>query len=394
MTKKYDLDQIIDRRGTHSCKWDQLPEGTPEGALPLWVADMDFPCADPILEALHKRIDRQILGYSIYENDECKSAITGWFQRRFGWTVDKNDIFFSPGVIPAVAFLLNFLTEEGDGVLIQRPVYSPFSGKIKGNRRAIVNSPLICQDGRYEMDFVDLESKMALPSTKGMILCSPHNPVGRVWTEQELKRVVEICKKYDKWIISDEIHFDLVRNGVKHQPLLKLCPEYKDRIIVCTAPSKTFNLAGMQISNIIIPNPEYQKLWLAEIDGRFSVEMASPLGITAVIAAYNESEDWLNQVNSYIDGNIAFAKEYFTKNLPKAKMFDPEGTYLIWVDLREYCADAKKLEELMLHKAKVVLNAGYIYGEEGAGFERINAACPRSVLEACLNRMKTALLGQ
>ena len=390
--KKYDLDQIIDRKGTYSCKWDQLPEGTPADALPLWVADMDFPCADPILEALHKRIDRQILGYSIYENDECKSAVTGWFKRRFNWDVEKNDIFFSPGVVPAIAFLLDILTKEGDGVLIQKPVYYPFSGKIEGNRRTIVNNPLIYQNGCYEIDFEDLEAKMSVPANKGMILCSPHNPVGRVWTEQELKRIVEICKKYDKWIISDEIHFDLVRKGVKHQPLLKLCPEYKDRIIVCTAPSKTFNLAGMQLSNIVIPNPEYQKLWNAETGDKLSVNFASPLGITAVIAAYNESEDWLNQVNEYIDANIAFAKEYFAQNLPKAKMVEPEGTYLIWVDLREYCSDAKKLEELMIQKAKVVLDEGYIFGEGGVGFERINAACPRSILKECLDRMKNALL--
>ena len=390
--KKYDLDQIIDRKGTYSCKWDQLPEGTPADALPLWVADMDFPCADPILEALHKRIDRQILGYSIYENDECKSAVTGWFKRRFNWDVEKNNIFFSPGVVPAIAFLLDILTKEGDGVLIQKPVYYPFSGKIEGNRRTIVNNPLIYQNGCYEIDFEDLEAKMSVPANKGMILCSPHNPVGRVWTEQELKRIVEICKKYDKWIISDEIHFDLVRKGVKHQPLLKLCPEYKDRIIVCTAPSKTFNLAGMQLSNIVIPNPEYQKLWNAETGDKLSVNFASPLGITAVIAAYNESEDWLNQVNEYIDANIAFAKEYFAQNLPKAKMVEPEGTYLIWVDLREYCSDAKKLEELMIQKAKVVLDEGYIFGEGGVGFERINAACPRSILKECLDRMKNALL--
>ncbi len=390
--KKYDLDQIIDRKGTYSCKWEQLPEGTPADALPLWVADMDFPCADPILEALHKRIDRQILGYSIYENDECKSAVTGWFKRRFNWDVEKNNIFFSPGVVPAIAFLLDILTKEGDGVLIQKPVYYPFSGKIEGNRRTIVNNPLIYQNGRYEIDFEDLEAKMSVPANKGMILCSPHNPVGRVWTEQELKSIVEICKKYDKWIISDEIHFDLVRKGVKHQPLLKLCPEYKDRIIVCTAPSKTFNLAGMQLSNIVIPNPEYQKLWNAETGDKLSVNFASPLGITAVIAAYNESEDWLNQVNDYIDANIAFAKEYFAQNLPKAKMVEPEGTYLIWVDLREYCSDAKKLEELMIQKAKVVLDEGYIFGEEGVGFERINAACPRSILKECLDRMKNALL--
>ena len=392
--KKLDLDQLINRKGTGSVKWDDMPGGDSGDTLPLWVADMDFRCAPAIVQALQKRVEHGIFGYSMYDTPECKGAIQHWFQKRFQWQVNPKEIFFSPGVVPAVAFLLNILSQEGDGVVIQCPVYYPFMKKIETNGRKVVDNPLQYKDGVYTMDFEDLDRKLADPNNKGMILCSPHNPVGRVWTPEELRKVVDIAKKYDKWIISDEIHFDLVRKGIQHHPLLTIAPEYKDRIVVCTAPSKTFNLAGMQLSNIVIPNEEYQKKWLELVDERFSVASANPFGVTALIAAYEESEDWLNQVNEYIDGNMAFAQKFFKEHLPKAHMADPQGTYLIWVDLRAYCEDGAKLEDLMLHQAKVALDEGYIFGQAGAGFERINAACPRSTLEACLNRMKEALLHQ
>ena len=393
-TEKMNLDQLIDRKGTGSVKWDAMPNGAPADALPLWVADMDFRCAPAIIEALHKRVDHGIFGYSLYDTPECKAAIQHWFQKRFQWEVDPEDVFFSPGVVPAVAFLLEILTQAGDGVVIQRPVYYPFMAKIEATGRKIVDNPLHYENGAYTMDFADLDKKLADPNNKGLILCSPHNPVGRVWTQEELRQVVDIAKKYDKWIISDEIHFDLTRKGVQHHPLLKVAPDYKDRIVVCTAPSKTFNLAGIQLSNIVIPNKEYQKAWLKRISDTYSVGAPNAFAVTAMIAAYEESEDWLNQVNGYIDGNMAFAKEFFQKNLPEACMADPQGTYLIWVDLSAYCKDGKKLEDLMLNKAKVALDEGYIFGEAGTGFERINAACPRSILEDCLNRMKDALLNQ
>ena len=253
---KYNFDEVVDRKGTYSCKLDQMPEGAPSDALSVWVADMDFACAEPIIRALHERIDRKIFGYTIYDNEDLKHAVTGWFRRRYGWEVAKEDVFFSPGVVPALAFLLQALTSEGDGIIIQRPVYYPFTNKINGNNRKIFNSSLIYENGDYRMDYEDLEKKFADEAVKGMILCSPHNPVGRVWTVEELGRLVEIAKKYGKWIISDEIHMDLTRKGVVHTPLLKVAPKYADHIVVCTAPSKTFNLAGMQLSNIVIPNKD------------------------------------------------------------------------------------------------------------------------------------------
>lgn len=391
---KYDFDTLVERRGTHCCKFDTIPEEAGKNAIPVSIADMDLPCAEPIIRALHERIDQRIFGYTVYENEDCKEAVTGWYRKRFGWEIDKNDIFFSPGVVPALAFLIQFLTKEGDGVIIQRPVYHPFTGKVEANGRKVVNSPLVRKGSTYEMDFDDLDRKFADENTKGMILCSPHNPVGRVWREDELRKIVDIAKKYDKWIISDEIHADLTRVGVTHTPLLKLAPDYSDRIIVCTAPSKTFNLAGMQLSNIVIENPEYQKKWLHVIGDQNSVGFANPFGITAMIAAYNESEDWLDQVNAYIDGNIAMCREFVAEHLPRATMVDCEGTYLVWLDLRAYCADKEELEEMMLRRAKVALDEGYMFGEEGIGFERINVACPRSIVRQCLERMAQVLEGK
>ena len=229
---KYDFDTRVERRGTYCCKYDTIPEEAGENAIPVSIADMDLPCAEPIIRALHERIDQKIFGYTVYENEECKQAVMGWYRKRFGWEIDKHDIFFSPGVVPALAFLIQFLTKEGDGVIIQRPVYHPFTARVESNGRKVVNNPLIRKGKTYEMDCDDLDRKFADDNTKGMILCSPHNPVGRVWREDELRKVVDIAKKYDKWIISDEIHADLTRIGVTHTPLLKLAPDYSDRIIV------------------------------------------------------------------------------------------------------------------------------------------------------------------
>lgn len=388
---KYNFDIPVNRANTHAVKCDAMPSGASKDALSLWVADMDLPCAQPILDALHQRIDRKIFGYTLYENDELKNAVTGWYQRHFDWIIDKSDLFYSPGVVPAIAFLINCLTEKGDGIIIQRPVYYPFTNTIEANNRKVANSPLLRRGNSYEMDFDDLEHKFADKQNKGMILCSPHNPVGRVWTEDELTRVVEIAKKYDKWIISDEIHSDLTRSGVTHMPLLKLAPEYSNRIIACTAPSKTFNLAGVQFSNIIIPNKVYQKRWNHFVSDRFSLGFCNPFGLTAILAAYTQGDDWLAQVKAYIDSNIQYIETFVTDHLPKAQVIDCQATYLVWIDLRGYCSDAKRLKSLMQKEAKLAFDEGYIFGEEGEGYERINVATPRCIIEECMDRLKNAI---
>ena len=315
---KYDFDQLVDRSGTQSLKWGSLLAKAESDFAPLSlsVADMDFPCAQPIIDALHRRVERQIFGYSDYNAPEVRAVVQHWYAQRFDWQINAEHIVFSPGVVPAIAFLIHALTAPGDGVIIQRPVYYPFTASIENSGRRVVNNPLHYAHGAYTMDYADLEQKLADPANKGLLLCSPHNPVGRVWAADELRQVVELTQKYDKWIICDEIHSDLVRRGVQHQPLLKLCPDYAERIIVCTAPSKTFNLAGMQMSNIIIPNEQYRRKWHAITYNEFGLAMAGPMGIAAMMAAYTEGAGWLAQVLDYVDGNVEFTRQFLEQRLP------------------------------------------------------------------------------
>lgn len=388
---KYNFDEIIDRTGTSATKMESLPKGCPDDALPLWVADMDFACAEPILKALHERIDKKIFGYTMYDTDECLGAVLNWYKKRYGWEEQKENLFFCGGIVSAYAVLLNLLTKEGEGVVIQRPIYYPFTMKANSNGRQIVDSPLIYADGNYTIDFDDLDKKMAEPNNKVLVFCSPHNPAGRVWTEEEIRKVVDICKKYDKWIICDEIHCDLLRCGMTFHPILKVAPDYADRIAVCTAPSKTFNLAGMKTSNIVIHNKELQAAWKDLIGGKLSMNGAGTLGLTAMIAAYNEGEEWLEQLKEYLDGNFAYIDAFLKEHLPKAHMVPSKGTYLAWIDFNGYVnGDAEKLEEIMQKKAKVALDEGYIFGDAGRGFERINIATPRSVVEDCMDRILKA----
>ena len=388
---KYNFDEIIDRSGTSATKMESLPKGCPDDALPLWVADMDFACAEPILKALHERIDKKIFGYTMYDTDECLGAVLNWYKKRYGWEEQKENLFFCGGIVSAYAVLLNLLTKEGEGVVIQRPIYYPFTMKANSNGRQIVDSPLIYADGNYTIDFDDLDKKMAEPNNKVLVFCSPHNPAGRVWNEEEIRKVVDICKKYDKWIICDEIHCDLLRCGMTFHPILKVAPDYADRIAVCTAPSKTFNLAGMKTSNIVIHNKELQAAWKDLIGGKLSMNGAGTLGLTAMIAAYNEGEEWLEQLKEYLDGNFAYIDAFLKEHLPKAHMVPSEGTYLAWIDFNGYVnGDAEKLEEIMQKKAKVALDEGYIFGDAGRGFERINIATPRSVVEDCMDRILKA----
>lgn len=314
----------------------------------------------------------------------------GGVKRRFNWEIDRENIFFSPGVVPAIAFLVNALTEENQGIIIQKPVYYPFEAKIKGNNRVVVNNPLKYENDEYIMDYEDFEEKAKDENNKIFILCNPHNPVGRVWKEEELRTIVDICKKHDLWIISDEIHCDIIRKGIKLIPLELVCPDYKDKIITCTAPSKSFNLAGLQMSNIIINNKEAQEKWTEETMIKASISAPNPFAIVATIAAYNDCEDWMNEVNDYIDKNIEYISNFIKEHMPNVKMVPSEGTYLVWLDFREYGLNEKELENIMLNKAKVILDEGYIFGEEGIGFERINVASPISIIEECMNRIKNA----
>lgn len=387
---KYNFDEQVSRKGTQAMKLLSLPEGCPPDAIPVWVADMDFRCAEPIVQALHDRIDKLIYGYTMYDTPELKEAVTGWFARRYGWHVDPEHVVFSPGVVPAIGYLIEALTNPGDKIVIQRPVYYPFTAKIEGSGRTVVNNALIYQNGTYTIDFADLDAKLADPAVKGMVFCSPHNPVGRVWTQAELTQLVDIAKKHNKWIIADEIHMDLTRHGVTHTPLLKLAPEYAENIVSTTAPSKSFNLAGLQLSNIVIPSESKRKAF-KEVCMKSGGSMSNAFGVVACMAAYNQGEDWLDQVRTYLDQNIAFVEEYLGKHLPKAHVVPCEGTYLVWIDLTAYESDPQKLAHLMQQEAKIAFDEGCIFGEEGNGFERLNVACPRSTVEEVLKRMVAVL---
>lgn len=385
---KYNFDKIINRKRTNSVKWEFIElkdESIRDEMLPLSIADMDFSCADPIVKALKDRIDKEIFGYSLPYTEEYLNSVKGWFSRRFNWSIKSDEIVTSPGIVPALATLVRMLTSEGDGVIIQRTVYYPFTNIILANNRKVVDSSLICKDGSYYMDFEDLEKKAKDPNNKLMILCSPHNPIGRVWTKEELNRLIDICLSNDVYIVSDEIHCDIVRQGVKHTPTASLNED--SRIISCTAASKSFNLAGLQMSNIILRSKELREKWNSDMLGKNGIFGAGSFGIVATQTAYNECEDWLEQVNHYIDGNLRYVKSFLDENLPKAKYEIPEGTYFAWIDLREYVSSAEELEKMMIYDAKLSLDEGYIFGELGKGFERINVACPRSILEQCLVRM-------
>lgn len=400
---QYDFDHIIDRSGTGSVKWDLYSAGshsgpiTPvgieledDGPIPMWVADMDFPAPQPVIDALQKRVSHGLFGYTRVTDSYFESVI-GWFNRRHNWDIKKEWISTSPGIVPACHFAVRTFCEPGDKVLIQQPVYYPFFRSITNGGCEIVSSALIENNGKYEMDFDDLEVKASDPKVKLAILCSPHNPVGRVWTEDELRRYGKICNRHGVVVIADEIHCDLIKPGLKFFPYGKLGDEFANNALICTAPSKTFNLAGMHLSSMVIPN---EKLHKAYDDYMVQIGVAggiNPLAVTALEAAYNHGEEWLDQVLEYIWSNHQLLKDYMEFNIPAIKVCDLQGTYLNWMDFRGLNLDRAQLEELTQLKAKVLFDEGYIFGDEGEGFERINLACPWPIVAEALARLKRAI---
>ena len=352
---KYDFDQIIDRRGTSCLKYDFAVErGKREDVLPLWVADMDFRVAEPILKRLHACVDHGIFGYSEAKDDYFQ-AVAGWYREHFDWEVKRNWLVKTPGVVFAIAAAVRAFTEKGDGVLLQQPVYYPFSEVIRDNGRELVNSP-----------------------------------VGRVWTEEELRRIGDICVKHGVIVVSDEIHSDFVWKGHKHTIFASLSEEYADISVTCTAPSKTFNLAGLQTSNIFIPNRELRHRFRKAVD-QAGYSQLNTMGLVACRAAYEEGGEWLEQLKGYLQENLAFARDYIANNLPGIHLIEPEGTYLIWLDFRELGLTEAEREDLIVNKAKLWLDSGAIFGEDGEGFERINIACPRATLQEAFDRLAEAL---
>lgn len=391
MKMSVDFNREVDRRSTSDVKWrpeglkGYLPIEVSENEIPMWIADMDFACPECIVRAIKERADKEIFGYCSYKQ-EYYDALTWWFDKRFGMKIHTDLVSMMPTVVSAINVAIRAFSNPGDKVIIQQPVYDPFAELIKKTGRVMVNNGLICNDGLYEMDFPLLEEQAADPDAKIMILCSPHNPVGRVWTKEELTRLGDICVKHHVTVVSDEIHEDFVFKG-KHQVFANIKKEYEEITVTCTAPSKTFNIASLMISNILIPNPELKRKFKHQMDAA-GISQLNVLGLVACESAYEHGEEWYQAMKNYVKENIEFVKQYVEKQLPGVNMVEHEGTYLVWLDFRGTGLRVEELDDKIINQAKLWLDSGKIFGSCGEGFQRINVACPRKVLEEAMERIK------
>lgn len=379
------FDDVVDRYNTNCLKFDFKKErNKPEDIFPMWVADMDFRCPPEVINDLKTRVEHGIFGYSDIDITYFR-ALYSWYSTHFNVKLQRDWLFNTPGVVFALATAVKVFTKENDYVLINNPVYNPFSEVIEDNHRQILSSDLINNNGHYEIDFNDLEQKIKEYNIKLYLLCSPHNPVGRVWSKEELDKIVEICKRYNVFIVSDEIHSDFVYEG-KHICMLNY-QDYLDNIIVCTSPSKTFNLAGLQTSNILIPNKEVKDKFMQEVWAT-GYSNINALGLVACKSAYEHGDKWLKELLEYLKGNVELVEEYMQKNLPNIKVTHPEGTYLLWIDFSGTNLSDDEIINKLTYEAKLWLNSGIKYGKSGKGFQRLNIALPRSELQHALEKIK------
>lgn len=386
---KFNFDKIIDRTNNFSAKWSEMNKnfGTND-LLPMWVADMDFLTAPCVMEALKDRLEQGIFGYTTRPSSYNES-IVNWLDNRFSWKINQEWLMFSPAVITSISLLIQNLTQKNDKIMIQEPVYSPFHNIVESNERSLVISPLVkLDDGSYVMDYEDIEAK--IKDVKVFILCNPHNPVGRVWTREELTRLGEICLKHNVLVISDEIHSDIILKNHKHTPFASISKEFRENTITCMAPTKTFNLAGLQSSFLVISNPYYYEV----MDKAFSIldiKRNNAFSLVATEAAYNYGEDWLYELIKYIEDNVDFAIDYIKNYMPQLKVKKPEGTYLLWVDFSNLNVDKKDLKNALINKGRIALSDGSSFGIGGDGYYRINLACPRSMVLEGLKRIEFAI---
>ena len=383
------FDEIIDRRNTSCLKHDFAVErGYPADILPFWVADMDFRAPAPIVAALKARAEHGIFGYTQIKDDYF-AVLRNWFRTRHAWDIERSELIITPGVVFAIATAIRAFTEPGDAVLIQQPVYYPFANMIRQNERTLVDNPLRLIEGRYQIDFEDFEQKIVEHGVKLFILCSPHNPVGRVWTRAELEQIAAVCLRHNVIVVADEIHEEFVRPGFRHIPFASLSEEAAAITITCTSPSKTFNLAGLQISNIFIRNKELRRRFKDELS-RTGCDEPNTLGLTGAKAAYEYGAEWLTGLLAYLEENTVRAKSFLTQHLPKVRLIEPEGTYLLWLDFSACGLSDKELNEKIIREANLWLDDGPIFGTGGSGFQRINIACPWSTLENGLEHLAKA----
>ncbi|MDE5722060.1 MAG: pyridoxal phosphate-dependent aminotransferase [Clostridia bacterium] len=387
---KYDFNKVYDRKNTNSLKYDFAAErGKPEDILPLWVADMDFKAPDEVITALNKKAEHGIFGYS--EPDEnYYSALHGWFLSRHGWNTQPHKFVITCGVVFSICSLIRILTKKDDAVIICQPVYYPFAQSVTDNGRKLVVSELKNDGGYYTIDFEDFERKIIENDVKAFILCNPHNPVGRVWTREELLRLGDICLKHGVFVISDEIHSDFVYGNYNHTVFSTVKKEFEKISAICTAPTKTFNLAGLHVANTYISDDEIHNKFVRELGGQ-GYSQPNIMGLVACQAAYAHGAKWLDGLKVYLQENIDFIRNYISENIPRLSFAPPQGTYLAWIDCRKLNLSDSELENFITDEAGLWLDDGYIFGKGGSGFERINFACPRSTLKAALERLKTAM---
>lgn len=384
----YNFDELVDRRGTDCIKHDMLrPFFGEDDILPLWVADMDFRTPDFIMEGIRKRLEHEVLGYT-FRGQGFYDSVTGWVKRRHNWDIRKEWISFSPGVVSALTASVLAFTKPGDKVIVQPPVYFPFFECVRGTKRRLVENPLKLVDGRYRFDLDDLESKIDA-KTRMLLLCSPHNPGGMVWQPEELMALDEICRRQNILVVSDEIHADLLFEGYRHTPYATLGEETASRTIVAMAPSKTFNMAGLSTSFVVIPDPALKKSY-EKLMQTMHIHMGNIPGTVALEAAYTHGDDWLAQMMAYVQENYGLLESFLKKHLPKVGVMRPEATFLVWLDFRAYGMKDKQLSRFIVSQARTGLNNGGRFGTGGEGFMRINIGCPRSVLEDGLQRLYNA----
>ena len=387
-----DYDTVIDRWKSQCEKYDTITQrGYPSDMIPMWVADMDFSVPDCIKKAMYETVDRGIFGYSLV-GERYYSAVENWFFRRYGWKVDRSWIIQTPGVVTALSAAIRVVTQPGDSVLIQSPVYHHFFHTVERNGRKVVENPLKYENGEYYMDFADLEAKIKLHKIKLMFLCSPHNPVCRVWSPDELKKLGRICKEYGVTLLADEIYCDFFSPGYHHTPFATVCPEMTDHLIVSTSPSKSFNIAGLQISNIFVPGEELREKFRTEM-GKVGYNNCNYFGMIACTAAYEEGESWLEDCKAYIWENVQYILKFIAEKLPKIHVIEPQGTYLMWLDCSGLGLSPDELEDLLLQKAHVWPDMGTKFGEKTGQFIRLALACPRSVVAEVMNRLDKAING-
>ena len=386
--RMYDFDQLLNRRGSHSVKWDE-PEQ--EGVIPMWVADMDFMAAPAIQEALRKRVEHGVFGYTLVP-DAYYDAIVNWFGRYHHWTIDRQDIIYTTGVVPAVSCAIQALTMGGENVLIQTPVYNCFFSSIRNSGSNIVENPLKRQGNTYVIDFDDFERKCADEKTTAFLLCNPHNPAGRVWTKEELQRMNDICMRHHVRVIADEIHCELVMPGYTYTPFASISEACRDNSVTLNSPSKSFNIAGLQIANIICHDPAMRRRINRQVNINEVCDV-NPFGVEALMAAYNDSRDWLVALNDYLWENYQALCRFCEEQLPQWKVLKLEGTYLPWVDITATGITSDALADLLLSEAKVMVNSGTMYGvQTGEGYIRLNIACPRARMLEGLERIKKVFI--